>query len=218
MASLKEILSELRQVEISVSELAAEIYLYFTSASEVRRQILNIQLAQNKLNQIKRELQKRQSGASWEISWQSLANSTGKTFSEDLGAALADSLLGLDPEERRKHLQREQRMLRNQIQTKLCHTIPTSIEQHIKRGDQLVALGYEYLKNPSKARTRLRAEKRQKLQAKLFVWGIVFAVIGLLLLISMVNGGIDGSVILAFLVVSIGLVFFAFENVRRDFS
>ncbi|MBD1996107.1 hypothetical protein H6G00_05680 [Leptolyngbya sp. FACHB-541] len=170
------------------------------------------------MNQIKRELQKRQSDRGWEIAWQSLVNSTGKTFSEDLGAALADSLLGLDPEERRKRLQREQRLLRTQIQTKLCHTIPALIEQHVKRGDQLVALGYEYLKNPGRVKARLRAEKQQKLQAKLFIWTVVFAAIGLLLLVSMANGWMDSSGILAFLVGAFGLAFFAFENVRQDFG
>lgn len=135
-----------------------------------------------------------------------------------LGAAIADSLLELDPEERRKRLQSEQRMLRTQIQTKLCHTIPASIEQHIKRGDQLVALGYEYLKNPSKVKARLRAERQKRLQAKLFIWAVVFAAIGLLLLVSMASGWIDGSGVLAFLVGTLGLAFLAFENVRRDFG
>lgn len=217
MASPKEILAELRQVEISVLQLAAEININFTTASEVQKQILKIQLAQNKLNQIKQELQKRQSGLGWEIAWQSLVNSTGKTFSEDLGSAIADSLLGLDPEERKKRLQHEQRMLRAKIETKLHHTIPSSIEQHIQRGDQLVAMGYEYLKNPNKVKARLQTEKQQRLQVRLFIWAIVFAVIGLILVVSIITGGIDGSVLLAFLVVTLGLLFLAFQNIRQDF-
>ena len=223
MASLKEILAELRQVEIDVLLLAAEINLVFTTASEVQQQILTIQLVQNKLNQIKQGLQKRQSDVGWEVTWQSLVNSTGKTFSEEVGAALADSLLGLDPVERRKRLQREQGVLRTQIQTKLSHTIPALIEQHVKRGDQLVALGYEYLKNPSKVNARLRAEK-QRLQAEkqkrlrvtLFICAVVSSAMGLFLLVSIAKGWIHGSEIFAFLIVLLGLIFFVFKIVKRD--
>jgi hypothetical protein len=218
MAPLKQILAELQHVEQNALKLAAKINISFTTKSEVKKQILGIQLAQEELNRIKQELEKRRLGLAWEITWQSLTNTTGRSFSEQLGEGLADSLLGIDSEERRKRLQREQSMLRSQIQTKIHHTIPNSIDQHLKKGDQLIALGNEYLKNPNKVIAKLQAERKQRLQSKLLLWGIVFAALIFLLIISLLKGWMDGSGIFAFLVGIPGLAFLALKDVMKDLS
>jgi hypothetical protein len=160
MTSLKEILIELQQVEQKALKLAAKINISLTTISEVQKQILGIQLAQEELNQIKQELEKRRLSLAWKITWQSLINTTEKSFSEDLGEGLVDAFFGIDPEERRKRLEGEQSILRSQIQLKIYHTIPDSIDQYLKKGDQLIALGNEYLKNPKKVMAKLQTERQ----------------------------------------------------------